>query len=91
MRAKRALGPLSNGSKDHGTHNAPLFFGWNFMLFQLRENTVLLSLGCGKLKGLGELVRALNASEGEVYLDTKRVGSARFPICLRCMMPRRHI
>ena len=33
--AKRALDPLSSGSKDHGTHNAPLFPGWNFVLFQL--------------------------------------------------------
>ena len=31
------MGPLSGGfrSKDHGTHNAFLFFGWNFVLFQL--------------------------------------------------------
>ena len=48
---------------------------------------MLLILGCGKLKGLGELVRALNTSEGKVHLDTKRVGSARFPTCLRRMMP----
>ena len=57
------------------------------MLFQSKEHTVLLRLGCGKLKGLGELVRTLNASEGEVHLDTKRVGSARFPTCLRHVMP----
>ena len=33
----RAMSPLSGGfrSKDHGTHNAFLFFGWNFVLFQL--------------------------------------------------------
>ena len=60
--AKRALGPLSSGSKEHGTHNAPLFPGWNFMLFQLGENTMFLNLGYGKLKGLGELMRTLNAS-----------------------------
>ena len=33
--AKRALGPLSNGSKDRGTHNAPLFLSWKFVLSQL--------------------------------------------------------
>ena len=47
---------------------------------------MLLNLECGKLKGLGELMRTLNMSEGEVCLDTKRVGSPRFPICLRCMI-----
>ena len=37
MWAKWALGPLSSGFrfKDNGTHNAPLFFGWNFVIFQL--------------------------------------------------------
>ena len=65
MRAKRALDPLSSGSKDHGTHNAPLFPDWNFVIFQSGENTVLLNLGCRKLKGLGELMRTLNALEGE--------------------------
>ena len=78
--AKRALGPLSSGSKDHGTHNAPLFRGWNFALFQSRENTVFLNLRCEKLKGLEELMRTLNAPEGEARLDTKYMGSARFPI-----------
>ena len=43
---------------------------------------MLLSLGCRKLKGLGELMRILNAPEGEVHLDTKRVGSTRFPTYL---------
>ena len=33
--AKRALYPLSSGSKDHGTYNAPLFPDWNFVPFQL--------------------------------------------------------
>ena len=83
-RAKRALG---DRSKDHGTHNAPLFLSWNFMVFKTRENTVLLSLGCENLKGLGELMRILNASEGEVHWDTKRVGSASFPTCLQRMVP----
>ena len=85
--AKWALGPLSDGSKDHGTHNAPLFPGSNFMLFQTRENTALLSFGCGKLKGLGELMRILSASEGEVGLDSKRLGIERFPTHLRRMVP----
>ena len=31
-------------------------------------------------------MRALNAPEGEVCLDIKRLGSACFPICLRLMM-----
>ena len=62
MRAKRTLGPSSSGSKDYGTHNAPIFSSWNFVLFQSGENTVFLNLGCGKLKGLGELMCILNAS-----------------------------
>ena len=40
----------------------PIFHGWNFMLFQLGENTVFLNLGCEKLKGPGELIRILNMS-----------------------------
>ena len=48
---------------------------------------MLSSLGCVKLKGLGELMHTLNASEGEVRLDTKCVGNARFPTCLRHMLP----
>ena len=47
---------------------------------------MLFYLGYYKLKGLGELMRTLNVSEGEVRLDTKHVGSARFPICLRRML-----
>ena len=47
----------------------------------------LLSLGCGKLKGLRELMRIWNTSEGEVRLDTKRMGSARFPTRLWRMVP----
>ena len=56
------------------------------MLFQSGENTVLLNLGCGKLKRLGELMCTLNAPKGEARLDTKRVGSAHFLIFLRCML-----
>ena len=48
---------------------------------------MLLSLGCGKLKGLGELLRILNMSKGEMHWDTKHVGNARFPPCLRRMVP----
>ena len=47
---------------------------------------MLLSLGCEKLVGLGELMRTLNMPKGEVCLDTKRVGSARFLTCLGCML-----
>ena len=61
-----ALGPLSIGSKDYGTHNAFFFSSWNFIHFQSGENTVLLNLGCRKLKGLRELMRTLNATEGEL-------------------------
>ena len=61
LRAKWAIGLLSSGSKGYGTHNAPLFPDWNFVLFQLGENTMLLNLGYEKLKGLGELMRTLNA------------------------------
>ena len=61
VRPKQALGPSSTGSKDYGTHNAPLFPGCNFVLFQSRESIVYLNLGCGKLKGLGELMCTLNA------------------------------
>ena len=39
------------------------------------------------MKGLGELMRTLNALKGEVLLDTKRVGSARLPVRLRRMVP----
>ena len=90
-RAKRVLGPSSSGSKEHGTHNALLSPGWNFVLFDSGENIVFLNLECGKLKGLGELMRTLNVPEGELRLDTKRVGSARFPTFLRRMLLRRHI
>ena len=62
MRAKRALGLSSSGSKDHDAHNAPFSLNWNFVLFQSGENTVFLNPVCGKLKGLGELMRTLNAS-----------------------------
>ena len=48
---------------------------------------MLLSLRPRKLKGLGELMRILNAPEGEVRLDTKRMGSAHFLTCLWCMVP----
>ena len=47
---------------------------------------MLLNPGCGKLKGLGELMHTLNASKGEVGLDTKCMGRARFPTCLRRML-----
>ena len=83
---KWALGPLISGSKDYGTHNAPFFPDWNFVFFQSGENIVLLYLRCGTLKGLEELMRTLNTLEGEVILDTKRVGSADFPICLWHML-----
>ena len=82
IKAKRALGPLSSGYKDYGIHNAPFFPDWNFMLFQSRE------LGCKKLKGLGELMRTLDAPEGETRLDTKRVGSACFPTFIRRVLLR---
>ena len=52
---------------------------------------MLLNLWCGKLKGLGELKRTLNASEDEVRLDTKRMGNARFATFLLHMLLRRHI
>ena len=32
--------PCSSGCEDHGPHNAPLFRGWNFVLFSVGENTV---------------------------------------------------
>ena len=39
--AKWAMGPSSSGStKDHSTHNALLFPGWNFYAFVVRETTV---------------------------------------------------
>ena len=48
---------------------------------------MLLSLGYGKLKGLGELIRTLNAPEGEVRLDTKRMGSTCFlHVCGACCL-----
>ena len=57
------------------------------MLFQTRGNTVLVSLGCRKLKGFGELMCILNASEGEVCLHTKHVGNASFLTRMWCMVP----
>ena len=54
------------------------FFNWG--------KYCVLKLGCGKLKGLGKSMRTLNMAEGGACLDTKSVGSARFPIRLRCMM-----
>ena len=48
---------------------------------------MLLSLGYGKFKGLGKLMRTLNVPKGEVHLDTKHVGSARLSTRLRRMMP----
>ena len=56
------------------------------MLFQSGENTVLLNIRFRKVKGLGELMRTSNAPEGEALLDAKRVGSACFLTCLRCML-----
>ena len=47
---------------------------------------MLLNIGCRKLKGLGEFIGKLNASKGETRLDTKRVGSARFPTFLWRML-----
>ena len=47
---------------------------------------MLLSFRCGKLKGLGELMHMLNASECEVGLDSKCVGNARFLTHLRRMV-----
>ena len=43
---------------------------------------MLLNLRCGKLKGLGEWMRTLNASESEVCLDIKSMGNAHFPTYL---------
>ena len=48
---------------------------------------VLLSLGRGNLKGLGELMCILNTPKVEVHLDTKHMGSAHFLTCLRLMVP----
>ena len=47
---------------------------------------MLLNLGCKMLKGLGKLMRTLNAQEGEAFLDTTCMGSTRFPTCLRRML-----
>ena len=84
MSAKQTLSPLSSGSrsKDHGTHNAPIFPRLKVRASSIGENTVVLNLGCGNLKGLGKLKCTLNTPEGEARLDAKRVGSAHSPICL---------
>ena len=52
---------------------------------------MFLYLRFGKLKGLGEFMRTLNASEGEALLDTKCLGSARFLTFMRRMLLRRHL
>ena len=70
------------GFKDYGTHNALFFPSCNFMLFQSGESIACLNLGCGKLKGLRELMCTLNEPNGVVRLSTKRMGSACFLICL---------
>ena len=54
------------------------FFSWG--------KYCVLNLRCEKLKGLGKLMHTSNMLEGEACLGTKRVGRARFPISLRCMM-----
>ena len=79
--AKWALGPLSSGSKDDGTHNVPLFLGWNFALFQLGK-TLCFKPRVWKIERMGKLMRTSNASECEACLVIKLVDSARFPICL---------
>ena len=48
---------------------------------------MLLSLRCEKLKGLGELMSVLNALEAEVCLNTKCMGSTRFPTRLLRIVP----
>ena len=47
---------------------------------------MFLNLECEKLKGLKELMRTLNMSQGEVRVDIKCVASTHFPTCLRHMM-----
>ena len=75
MWAKHPLGPLSSGSKDHGTHNIPLFPGWNFVLFQLGK-ILCFKPWLQKLKGLGKSTCTSNVPEDEACLDTKLVESA---------------
>ena len=48
----KALGPLSSGFKNHGTHNTPLFPDWNSILFPVGENIVVLNVECGELYAL---------------------------------------
>ena len=50
-----------SGLKSHGTHNAPLFFWLKVGNSSVEKNTMLLNLEWRKLKGLGELICALNA------------------------------
>ena len=77
----RALNPLSSGPKGDGTHNTPIFLGWNFVLFQLRK-TLYFKHRVWKIERTGKLMRTSNALKGEACLVTKRVGSACFSICL---------
>ena len=83
--AKRALGSLISGSKDHGTHIAPLFLGWDFVLFRLGK-ILCFKPRVWKVERAGKLMSTSNTPEGEARLFTKRVGSTHFPICLWRMM-----
>ena len=83
---RRALGPSSSGSTKYlGTHNAPFFPGWNFVLLQLRKILCFKSR-VWKVEKTGKLTHTSNVLKGEVCLVTKSVGSTHFPICIRHMM-----
>ena len=56
------------GLKSHGTHNVPFFSQLKVGTSSVIKHLVLLNLEWRKLKGLGELMRALN-----VCLDIKHV------------------
>ena len=57
------LGPLSSGSKDHGTHNAPIFPAITFVLLKLGKILCFKSR-VWEAEKTGKFMRTSNASEG---------------------------
>ena len=67
LRGRRAYRAVGLGLKSHDTHNAPPFSRLKVGTSSIGKNMVFLNLEW-RLKGLGELMRALN-----VCLDVKRL------------------
>ena len=70
--------------KDHGTHNAPFFFDWSFCVVSVEGKHCCFKcwIGCGELKGLGEMISALNMFEGDADVCLRSMGDVQLPICI---------